>query len=141
MGFLALSQKPNNWNRVINEGTELDFHISRLMCDSEVMVLEAIVLRVEVMRLLINRMLPYLLLLEAYAHGSDSFIVVICVCCHNCVLSFTRKALQETYMNNTFVHLAVILMHSFAATTGDYQRFSAFFIIVGKKKEKKHLRY
>ena len=43
-------------------------------------------------------------------------------------------------MNNTFVHLAVILMHSFAAT-GDYQRFSAFFIIVGKKKEKKHLRY
>ena len=44
-------------------------------------------------------------------------------------------------MNNTFVHLAVILMHSFAATTGDYQRFSAFFIIVGKKKEKKHLRY
>ena len=57
------------------------------------------------------------------------------------VLSFTRKALQETYMNNTFVHLAVILMHSFAATTGDYQRFSAFFIIVGKKKEKKHLRY
>ena len=140
MGFLALSQKPNNWNRVINEGTELDFHISRLMCDSEVMVLEAIVLRVEVMRLLINRMLPYLLLLEAYAHGSDSFIVVICVCCHNCVLSFTRKALQETYMNNTFVHLAVILMHSFAAA-GDYQRFSAFFIIVGKKKEKKHLRY
>ena len=139
MGFLALSRKPNNWNRVINEGTELDFHIStRLMCDSEVMVLEAIVLRVEVMRLLINRMLPYLLLLEAYAHGSDSFIVVICVCCHNCVLSFTRKALQETYMNNAFVHLAVILMHSFAVTAaGDYQRFSAFFIIVGKKKKEK----
>lgn len=102
------------------------------MCDSEVMVLEAIVLRVEVMRLLINRMLPYLLLLEAYAHGSDSFIVVICVCCHNCVLSFTRKALQETYMNNTFVHLAVILMHSFAAT-GDYQRFSALFHYCGKE--------
>ena len=36
-------------------------------------------------------------------------------------------------MNNTFVHLAVILMHSLAtAASGDYQRFSAFFIIVGK---------
>ena len=41
-------------------------------------------------------------------------------------------------MNNTFVHLAVILMHSLAAASGDYQRFSAFFIIVGKKSEKKY---
>ena len=49
-----------------------------------------------------------------------------------CTLIYKKSTTRQTYMNNTFVHLAVILMHSFAATTGDYQRFSAFFIIVGK---------
>ena len=49
-----------------------------------------------------------------------------------CTLIYKKSTTRQTYMNNTFVHLAVILMHSLAAASGDYQRFSAFFIIVGK---------
>ena len=82
------------------------------MCDSEVMVLEAIVLRVEVMRLLINRMLPYLLLLEAYAHGSDSFIVVICVCCHNCVYSHLQEKHYKANLHEQ--HIRSLSCHSHA---------------------------